>query len=103
MGNPRKGHDLVEWGSLELVGPTAEKPTADNILTIRVTGFSLLGIREAHHNINNEDSKTLLETRTFQLKKKYILKNLIIDLRRICAHKLRISFNEKETGNNKEL
>lgn len=102
MGNPRKGHHLVEWGSLELMGLTAEKPTADNILTIRVTGFSLLGFREAHH-INNEDSKTLLETRTFQLKKKYILKNIIIDLRRICAHKLRISFNEKETENNKEL
>ena len=46
-------------------GLTAEELSADNILTIRVMGFSLMGIREAHHSINTEDSKTLLETRTF--------------------------------------
>ena len=64
----------MEWGSLQLMGMTTEKLPADNILTIRVTGSSLMEIREAHHSINNEDSKILLETRTFQLKKKYTLK-----------------------------
>lgn len=74
MGNPGKCCDLVEWGSLQLMGLTAEKLLAENILTIRVIDSSLMGIWKAYH------SKTLLETKTFQLKKKHVLKNYVLCL-----------------------